>query len=285
MDLANSYNAAGVVQRKLGDFAGAHASHRAELALKQRLVERDPPNQVYKLRLASAFSFLAELGLVLGRTDSATREASMSRELYVALAAADTSNPDRRRFLATAHRLIGMLALERGKTTEALAAAASSRALLDPLLTKTPNNAQWQTALAKSLAFSSYALAAAGRARDAESDAHRAVSILEDVLAKRPTDQWARHALAEAFLAKGDAAQLAGDGTAARRAWSGAFTAVDSVTRATGIAELRVLSVTALVALGRIDEARPIVGLLERQGYGRPRWVARMRAAGLLAKR
>ena len=38
MDLANSYNAAGSVQRKLGDYAGAHASHRAELALKQRLV-------------------------------------------------------------------------------------------------------------------------------------------------------------------------------------------------------------------------------------------------------
>jgi len=44
----------------------------------------------------------------------------------------------------------------------------------------------------------------------------------------------------------------------AQRAWSGALAAVNSVTRATGVAELRVLTATALASLGRVEDARPI---------------------------
>ena len=284
MELANSYNKAGNVQRKLGDFTGALASHRAELALKQRLVERDPPNQVYKLRLALAFSYLAELDMALGRLDDAMREGTASRDLYVALAAADTSNPDKRRFLATAHRIAGSIALERGSTAEALDAAAASRALLDPQLARTPSNALWQVALARTLTLSSYALTAAGRAREGEADAQRAISIVEPALAKRPADQTARLALANAYLAAGDAAQRRGDAAASHRAWAGALAVVDSVASATGVAELRALDATALVSLGRVDGARPIARTLEQQGYRRPRWLTRMRAAGLLTQ-
>jgi serine/threonine-protein kinase len=282
MDLASSYNAAGSVQRKLGDFTGAHASHLEELAIKQRLVARDPPNQLYKLRLALAYSFLAELDMALGEIDDATREAGASRDLYVKLAAADTSNPDKRRFVGTAHRIAGMIALERGAVDEALRDVAASRAQLDPQLATTPNNAVWQIALAKTLTLSSYALTAAGRGRDAEADARRAIAIVEPVLAKRPTDQAGRLTLTDAYLALGDAAQRLGDIAQARRAWAGGHAVVDSVTRATGVAELRVLNSTALVNLGRNDEARPIVQTLEQQGYRRPRWLARMRSAGLV---
>ncbi|PYP81574.1 MAG: hypothetical protein DMD35_00960 [Gemmatimonadetes bacterium] len=284
MDIANGYNSAGNVQRKLGDYAGALASHRAELALKQRLAALDPPNQQYKVFLATAYSFLAELDLALGKTDDATREANASRDLYVALAAADTSNPDRRRFLGTAHRVAGMIALERGSMAEALGAVAASRALLDPQLGKVPNNAVWQIALARTLALSSSALTAAGRAHDAEADARRAISLVAPVLAKRPADQTARVALTGAYLAAGDAAQRTGDLTGARRAWAGALAVGDSVARTTGLADLRVLTATALVSLGRVDEARPIVRALEAQGYRRPLWLARMRAAGLLTQ-
>ena len=280
MNLADGYNAAGVVQQKLGDFAGAQASHHAELALKERLVALDPPNQVYKLRLAAAQSYLAELDMVLGRMDDATREASAARDLYAELAVVDTSSPDRRRFLGTAQRIAGTIALERGRSAEALRSANASRALLDPQLAAVPANSVWKIALARTLTLSSYALTAAGRAHDAEGDARRAISIADSVLAKRPGDQAGRLALTDAYLAAGDAAQRTGDTASARRAWAGALTAVDSVSRATGVAELRVLKATALVSLGRMDEARPIVQALEQQGYRRPRWMSRVRAAG-----
>ena len=284
MDLADSYNSAANVQRKLGDFAGAHTSHRAELALKQRLVVLDPPNRVYKQRLAAAYSFLAELDMTLGKTDDAAREANASRDLYASLATADTSSPDKRRFLGTAHRVVGTIALERGSTAEAISAMAASRALLDPQLATTPKNTVWQTELARTLIQSSSALTAAGRARDAEADARRAISIVDSVLAKRRADQTARLTLGYAYLALGDAAQRMGDSAAARRAWTDALGAADSVGRATGVAELRVLNATALASLGRVEDARPIVRKLEQQGYRRPRWIARMRAAGLLTQ-
>ena len=281
LDLANSYNAAGVVQRKLGDYAGAESSHRSELALKQRLVERDPPNQTYKLRLASAYSFVAELSLALGKIDEATRAANASRDLYAALAAADTTNPDKRRFLGIAHRIAGTIALERGSSAEALSEATASRALLDPQLTKTPNNAVWQMALARTLVLSSYAHAAVGDGRGAEVDARRAISIVEPTLAKRPGDQNARLALTDAYVALGDAAQRANP-PEARRAWSSAIALADSTARATGVAELRVLDAMALASAGRLDDARPIAKTLETQGYRRPRWLAQMRAQGVL---
>ena len=282
MELANSYNKAGNLQRKLGDYTGALASHQAELALNQRLVARDPPNRVYKLRLALAFSYLADVDMALGKIADAAREADASRDLYIALAAADTSNLEKRRFLAAAHRVAGTIALERGSTAEALSAATASRALIDPQLVRTPNNSVWQLALARTLTLSSYALTAAGRARDADTDARRAISIVDPLLAKRAGDPVARLALTDAYLAAGDAEQRMGDSTAARRSWSGALTVADSVTRATGVAELRVMNAGALVRRGRVDEARPIVRTLEQQGYRRPRWLARMRAAGLL---
>ena len=282
MDLANSYNSAGVVQRKLGAYTDAEASHRAELALKQRLVDRDPPNQTYKLRLASAYSFVAELSMALGKIEEATRAGDTSRDLYAALVAADTTNPDRRRFLGIAQRIVGTIALERGSTADALAAAAASRALLDPQLTKTPNNAVWQSALARTLILSSYANTAAGRAREAEADARRAVSLVEPVLAKRPADQAARLALTDAYVALGDADQRANAPDAARRAWTDAIAVADSASRATGIAELRVLNAIALASAGRVDDAGPIAKTLQTQGYRRPRWVQRMRAQGVL---
>jgi hypothetical protein len=80
----------------------------------------------------------------------------------------------------------------------------------------------------------------------------------------------------------GDAAQNARDTAAARGAWTSALTTIDSTARATGVAELRALSAAALVRLGRMEEARPIARRLEQQGYRRPRWLARMRASGLL---
>jgi hypothetical protein len=166
MDLANSYNAAGAVQRKLGDYAGAYASHRAELELKQRLVARDPPNQVYKTRLATPTRSSRRWTSRLARSTKPHREAQRSRDLFAALASADTSNPDRRRFLGTAHRIAGVAALERGRHADAVAAFSASRALLDPQLAKTPNNAVWQLALARTLTVSSNrALPWATRAR------------------------------------------------------------------------------------------------------------------------
>jgi serine/threonine-protein kinase len=282
MDLANSYNSAGVVQRKLGDYAGAESSHRAELALKERLVDRDPPNQTYRLRLASAYSFVAELSMALGKIDEATRAGDASRDLYAKLAAADTTNPDRRRFLGIAHRIAGTIALERGSPADALAAATASRALLDPQIAKTPNNAVWQSALARTLILSSYARIAAGNAREAEADARRAISIVEPVLAKRPADQTARLALADAYVALGDAAKRANASEAARVAWNRAIAVADSASRATGVAELRVLDAMALASAGRVADARPIARTLDAQGYRRPRWVARMRADGVV---
>jgi hypothetical protein len=93
-----------------------------------------------------------------------------------------------------------------------------------------------------------------------------------------------RLALTDAYIALGDAVQHAGDTVAARRAWAGALAVSDSITRATGVAELRVLNVAALMSLGRVEEARPIVQILEQQGYRRPRWLTRMRVLGLLSQ-
>jgi tetratricopeptide (TPR) repeat protein len=136
--------------------------------------------------------------------------------------------------------------------------------------------------LARTLILSSYARIAAGNAREAEADARRAISIVEPVLAKRPADQTARLALADAYVALGDAAKRANASEAARVAWNRAIAVADSASRATGVAELRVLDAMALASAGRVADARPIARTLDAQGYRRPRWVARMRADGVV---
>lgn len=281
-DLGNGYNTVAVIQRKIGDLAGAEKSHRAELAAKEWVAARDTANKTYRERVALAQSFIGELLLTEGKPDDAAAPLAESRANYAALAAFDTANLERRRLLANADGLLGALALERGDAAGALKRFTSSRATVDSLVAKSPGNALWQYALARWTSYAGIAELELDRAPDAAANERRALAILEPALQKRPSDLNARMALAETDLALGDALARDGRTADARAAWTGALTAVDSVARTLRMTDPLALQAAALVRVGRLDDARPVVAEVLRRGYRRPRWMAVVRKSGVV---
>ena len=280
--LGNGYNKMGVTQRRIGDLAAAEKSHMAELAVKQGIAARDTANNTYREMVALAQNLLGVLLLTEGRTADAGALALSSRDAYARLAAFDTTNPERRRLLALADRFVGVVALERGDAPAALTSLTASVAAMDALVAHVPTNASYQLNLVQALAPLGAAQAASGRASTAEATERRALAIIAPALAKKPSDLALRAVSAEANIELGDALVRNGKPTDARAAWLQALAVIDSVARARRLTDHLALQSGALIRLGRLDDARPIVAELVRQGYRRQRWIAVARAKNLL---
>jgi len=279
--LGEAYADLALVQRKLGDYAGALALHRAGLALMKPFARTDSLNQpydgLYKWRRALAYAALAETEAMVGKIAAAARESAMARGLYTELAAADTGDASTRLRLARVTRIDAMVALERNDKDEALRSATAGRVLLALRSEQVPTVTR-RLELARNHTLSAQALTESGRGRQAISEGKDAIAPLELLLANRPSEQIVRFALVEANIALGDAYAQLGDTQASRNSWRIGLALVDSTRGATENSDFRVLRSIILANLGRIDEARPIADSLLTQGYRRPRWMARMRA-------
>ncbi len=271
--LGNGYNKVGVTQRRLGDLAAAEKAHVAELSVKQGIAARDSANNTYREMVALAQNQLGVLLLTEGRPAEAGALASASHDAYARLAAFDTTNPERRRLLAIADRFLGVSALERGDAAAGATALTASVRALEALVAHVPTNASYQLNLAQSLAPLGSAQLASGKAAAAEATERRALSIIAPALEKKPSDLSLRAASAEANIELGDALARSGRAADARAAWSQALAAIDSVARARHVTDHLALQSGALMRLDRLDDARPIVLDLVRQGYRRPRWI------------
>ena len=280
--LGNGYNKVGTTQRKLGDLAGAEKSHVSELAVKQAIAALDSTNNTYREMVALAQNQLGVLLVTEGRPADAATLAWASRAGYARLAAFDTTNPERRRLLGIADRFVGVVALERGDAAAALAPLSASVGAMEALVARVPTNALYQLNLAQSIVALGAVQLALGRASAAEANGRRALGIVDPALVKKPTDLNLRAASADANIELGDALARSGRLADARTAWSKALTAIDSVARTRRLTDHLALQTAALMRLDRLDDARPIVLDLVRQGYRRTPWIAVARAKHLV---
>jgi tetratricopeptide (TPR) repeat protein len=214
--------------------------------------------------------------LTQGKSVEALKPLSDSYAGYAALAAFDSANPERRRLLANAHRLLGTLALERTDAAEAMREGRAGSAMMEALVTTNPTNALYQYNFSRMLTLLGAGQLASSHAADAEATENRALAIITPALAKKPSDINLRVASTEANLELGDARARAGNASGATAAWTAALGAIDSLAKSRQFTDHLALRAAALVRLGRIDEARPVVTEVLRRGYRRPRWMAFM---------
>ena len=270
VSLAAEHNAAAVAQRKLGDLSGALASHNSELAIKQSLLARDSTNVEYEHYVGIAHAYRGELRMLTGDEQGALDDALITRALYARIVAHDTTNASMQWSLAKTDRQIAQIHLEEGKPEDALAELSAGQAIIGRLLVKTPGNLRAAAEQVLSGTVQAQGLLATGRARDALRVAQRAASDADAAVAAKSKDIERRRAAAEANLAVGDAQSLAGNAAGARSAWSHGLALIDSTAAATGETELLAVQATALLELGRADDAAPIMSELDRRGYRRP---------------
>lgn len=280
-DLALGYHALAVAQRKSGDLSGALASHRAALALFQALTTRDPGDLGRRRYLAITHAFLGGLRLATGDAAGATTDAEDARGIYAALVARDSANAEWRQNLAGAERTLAQARLEGGDPAGALRVLGASGALVDQLLAAAPDNPRARREWMLGATARARTLLRLGRPAQALSDARVAADTAQATLARKPTDLDTRRVTGDAYLALGEILARAGDAQAARTARARALAAVDSAARATGQTELLAVQASALLDLGRVDDAWSVVTELRRRGYRQPSYITRLRRAGL----
>jgi serine/threonine-protein kinase len=272
--LAHTYNAVGVVQRKVGDLAGSARSHRAEIAIKEALVAQDSGDRQRQRYLAIGHAYLGNLLLATGDVTGAAAEFQPARAIYASLAAYDTSNAEWRRNLANGERLLGETFLLRDDVGGAERELGSSRARLERLLAASPDNRAVRRDLARTRIALARAWSRTGRGAEAVTLADQALAVVRPAFESSPGDAETRRVLAETYVARGEVRDATGDAADARQSWERALATVDSLARATRQTDLLALQATALLDLGRVSEARPVVRELLARGYREPRFVA-----------
>ena len=281
LDLAHTYNSMGVVQTKLGDLAGALRSHRAELAIKQVLVARDPGDTQRQRFLAIGHAYLGNLLVTMGDVEGGLAEARPARAIYASLVARDPTNAEWRRNLANGERNVGQALLERGDAAGSLRELDAGRERLERLLAASPTNRSVRRELALTELARARALTVERRLDEARVAASRAAGFMNETLVRLPNDVAARSVLADAYVALGEIARLSGRAADARSSWERALAIVGVAPPSGGQTDLLAVRATALLDLGRLDEARPPVATLTTRGYRRPSFVALARATGL----
>ncbi len=265
----------GRAQNANGDLRGALASHREERARMAALVAHDTANTESRRYLAMASVFVGAVRLDMGAMDSASADLHRGRDLYAGLVARDTTNVEWRFGRANATRRVAQLLLERGDALGALQeldAHAAELASFDPAAA-----ARVARERAAALPLRARALVATGRASAATAALAPAVAAAESAHAGNPRAADRRDRLAELLLTVGEARNASRDSAGAHAAWRRVVAlAGDTDPRATPTAALAVRA-SALLALGRARDARPLTRILLDRGFARPSFVALLR--------
>lgn len=166
------------------------------------------------------------------------------------------------------HKRLADAHIARGELDQALALYRSAREIDQRLVDLDPTNAAWQVGLASDHSGVGQVLLILGDAEAARAAYARAVEGLQALLEAEPGSAWISSQIAIDHLQMGDALSHLGHHAEAENAWHKAATAVEGQT-ARRDADLEDLDTRAwaLLRLGEVDEARPLLDRLEAAGW------------------
>ena len=267
--LASTLLSAGLVPESLEGFHG-------ELEIRQRLAREDPTNTDTSYRLSISHGYVGDLSLMSGDIEAALNHQQKARMLVQDLVAHDPANLDWGRELAVSHVSTGEALLEAGRYQPARADLETAIGLLTNLVEIDPSNEDWRRELA--LAHQNQAaILLAGRAAGAVGEAREALFLLDTL---KETDLNAQ-IIGETYILLGRGHELSGRLGEAATAWHRALEILEPLGKAARSPQVLEPWARALLHLGRIEEARPIVASLTDTGYARPGFVALCQEQGL----
>ena len=273
------FNAEAVARRKLGDLAGALATHDKELTIKEAVLAHDTTNSEHQRDVAVAHAYRGELRVLMGDIAGAVLDARAAHGIFSTVAAHDTSDAIAKWQLAKSDRQIAQALLERGDAAAALAELHAGDAVITRSLAANPNDPYMVGERMLTSITLSRALLALGHVQEALAAAHAASEATEARLKAKPGDIESHRAAADASLAVGTALLQSGDARGAHDSWVHAVALEDSITRTDPETELLAVQAAALLHLGERDEAKPIVEELVHRGYRRPTFMRIVREA------
>jgi eukaryotic-like serine/threonine-protein kinase len=266
LDQATTVNKIGVVLLALGRYGEADSALKRERELLVAASDADPKDTRAKYRLAVNLSYLGDLQEQTGAEAAALRSYEEEQALTASLVEHDSANTTWRRAVAVTETKKGRLLHQRGDLTAAEASYVSALGKLEPLLRNDPERVTWRRDLARAHEGLALVLAARRALRPARKQIDEARSLLAAIPADEAETRRLQWQLA---LTDGIIAAAAGDAAKARNEWNAIVDALwPSSSTLRDIREVDLLA-RALLHLGRIDDAEPLVERLAGTGYRR----------------
>ena len=276
------HNRLGDIAHRRGDLRSALESYRADQGILRRLLDQDPLHVDIRKRLATAGSSVASLLLMMGRPAASLEEAEAVSALRRELVELDPGNPHWELYEAVARRRVGQALLDQGLAEDALAPLDAARQTLERLM-ESPSPTP---ALRRQTGILLHVLAAAhlrlGQRQESRLALDRSLAVLEAALVDRPQDSRLPTSLAHGYLLMGDwLVDSDADGDAAAAFWRRAEQSVGELEGGANNPERLALRARALLRLGDVESARPLVERLRTMEYAAADFVTRCRQAGL----
>jgi len=279
--VATGHNRLGGVLNNIGESQAALEHFLSDAAIRKALVERYP--QDYSLRRLQqvALNFVSRAYLEQGDLAAATRYARNGADVAALYAAVDPRNLDWQRDVGRTQATYADCLQWQGDLTRAAALYASSLAILRPIARGQAGNVARQRDLASTAISAGWLSLRQGHASTAMALAEESEQALAAQVSKG-SDKISARIVAESRLLAAEAALRRGQPDRALGLRESALTLVP--TSVAGSIEKRTLAAAARaqLALGRTDEARPVVGRLTRLNYRHPALVQAVAGKALI---
>ncbi len=268
-DLAGSHVWLGRALLSRGDLEGALHEYQANLEILQELVAAEPANSRRQWLLGIAHQKIGSVLEITGRLD----EALPRYEEYLAvnqdLVARDAENSTWQRELAAAHTQMGDALAELGSPAAGREHFTVAKEVLERLVARDASNARWRRALARCRMNLARWLAALGLPEEALEESADAIEAFEELTENNPKDSMVRLLRSRSYFVHGEIQRQTGLGQKAAASFQRALDAVQSSQGVPSHILHREARAKALLRLGRVEEARPLVAELHSQGLRR----------------
>ena len=279
--LANGLSWLANTLQSSGDLAGGLKAYRAELDLRQQLAEADPRDAGAQELLAICYGHVGEVLLMTGQAVQAAQELAVYRRLMASLAERDPDNAQWQRELAVSLRWVGTAAIHNGDLSRALSTLLRGRKVLERLLSDDPSNADWRLQLGTVAYYEALARKGIGRRLEAATTAREALAFFEP-LVEEDSGGWVAHQYSSLSLSLlGEIEARSGRESDAEALWQSALDAIEPLAGGSSNPLVLEAQARALLHLGRLDEAAPLIISLDALGYADSDFLAFCRQKGL----
>jgi tetratricopeptide (TPR) repeat protein len=279
-ELGYAHGNLGQLALKEGRLEEAISERIVDQRVKSSLAAVDPTNNIRREDLAAADAMLGDILLACGDIGDAAAHMRAALDAAEALLAIDSSSTDWLEKAGDYSWKLGQIERAQGNFGAAARLTEIGVSRLRALSGKDPGSVVWQRKLAQALAEQARTLLAQQRTTAARQSGDAAARLVNDSMKTGDEDRAATLLAAQMRLLEGDVAAANRDPEGAKEAWH----RVGDARQPAGVSrEPAALDVqaSALLRLGRSEDAAALVEQLARIGYARPDFIASVRAANL----
>lgn len=271
VELGGAHNNLGKLALLHGDLATAITEYSADDTIESTLSARDPKDNSQRDTMLTVHAILGRTLALAGEDATGTRYLQQAVEMAAGLIKDNPDNNDLREDLARYTQQLARLKRLNGDLDSARALTAQALSMFTGLVRVEPTNAELQRELAEAQTEQAAEFLAVGDIEAARTQVQTAQATLDHLLAQKPHD---RATLLATMTAQLLSANISPDSHVAMQLRRDVVTEADAQSSGRSDPRLLSLQVEAMLALGNVSDAKPLIRLLWNSGY---------RDAGLLA--